>query len=260
MTTATGRFVTGPAGPLFVDDGGADTGTIPVVLVHSFGGSTAQWAPQLAHLRHTRRAVALDLRGHGQSSAPQDGDYTVESLSGDVGAVVDGLGFAKVVLVGHGLGAKAALEYAGGQPARVVGLLLAAAPARIPGEQARQMIAGLAQDYERMSASINARLLNGASDDVRTLVARDAARIPRDAGLRIIEASLTHDPLPALQRFHGPTLAVITPEADTPNDIHRLVPGVLHEMMDGTSHWMQLDRPETFNAILNRFLARVDES
>jgi len=122
------------------------------------------------------------------------------------------------------------------------------------------MIAGLEGDYERMCASINARLLTGASEEGQALITRDAARVPRDAGLRIITASLTHDPQPALERYHGPTLAVITPDADTPNDIHRLVPGVQHEMMDGTSHWMQLDRPEAFNRILDGFLARVDQS
>ena len=53
--------------------------------------------------------------------------------------------------------------------------------------------------------------------------------------------------MPALARYHGPMLAVVTPEADTPNDIHRLVPDVQHDVMDGTSHWMQLDDPEGFN-------------
>jgi pimeloyl-ACP methyl ester carboxylesterase len=139
-------------------------------------------------------------------------------------------------------------------------LVLAAAPARIPDEQAAQMIAGLEGDYERMSEAINARLLKGASDEVRALIARDSARVPRSDALRLITASLRHDPLPALQRYRGPILAVITPDADTPNDIHHLVPDVQREMMDGTSHWMQLDKPEAFNRILDRFLERVDAS
>ncbi|MGZ6315126.1 MAG: alpha/beta fold hydrolase [Candidatus Limnocylindrales bacterium] len=260
MTTATGRHVSGPAGRLFVDDGGRDRGKLPVVLAHSFGGSTAQWAPQLLHLRGIRRAVALDVRGHGASDPPKDGDYATESLAADIGAVLDGLGLAKVVLVGHGLGAEVALEYAGTNADRVAGLLLAAAPARIPAEQAAQMIAGLEQDYERMSAAINVRLLSGATDGVRALIARDATRVQRDAALRIIEASLTYDPIPALERYRGPMLAVVTSEADTPNEIHRLFSNVPHDMMDGTSHWMQLDDPEGFNRILDRFLERIDES
>ena len=111
-----------------------------------------------------------------------------------------------------------------------------------------------------MSAAINARLLTGATDDVRALIARDGARVGRDAALWIIKASLTHDPLPALEHYHGPMLAVVTPEADTPNEIHRLAPHVLHEVMDGTSHRMQLDKPEGFNRILDRFLEQIEES
>jgi pimeloyl-ACP methyl ester carboxylesterase len=260
MATATNWHVTGPAGTLFVDDGGVDGGRLPVVLTHSFGGSSAQWAPQLEHLRHSRRAIGIDLRGHGASAAPKDGDYAVESLAADVGAVLQRLGLDRVVLVGHGLGAKAALEYAGAHPDRVAGLVLAAAPARIPHEQAGQMIAGLEQDYERMSAAINARLLAGASDEVRALISRDSARVPRVDALRIITASLGHDPLPALQRYRGPVLAVTTPDADTPDDIQHLVPDVQHETMDGTSHWMQLDKPAAFNRVLDGFLERVEGS
>jgi pimeloyl-ACP methyl ester carboxylesterase len=260
MATAAGRQVSGPAGMLFVDDGGPAGGHLPVVFIHSFGGSSSQWAPQLEHLRETRRAIALDLRGHGRSGAPNDHDYSIRALASDVDAVIRDLGLPKVVLVGHGLGAKAALDHAAANPERVAGLVLAAAPVRIPAEQAAQMVAGMRADYQRMSASINERLLKGATAEVRELIVRDAERIPRDDGLRIIEASLTHDPLPPLERYRGPTLAITTPDADTPNDIQHLATDVAHEEMAGTSHWMQLDKPDEFNRILDRFLAGLEES
>jgi pimeloyl-ACP methyl ester carboxylesterase len=142
----------------------------------------------------------------------------------------------------------------------VAGLFLVAAPARVPVDQARQMIAGLESDYERMSEAINARLLIGAGDEVRALVVRDGARMPREAGLRVIEASLTHDPLPALARYRGPQLAVITPDTEGPNALHRLVPDMPHVVMDGTSHWMQLDKPGEFNELLDRFLDQACHS
>ena len=68
------------------------------------------------------------------------------------------------------------------------------------------------------------------------------------------------DPMPALLGYRGPMLAVVTPEADTPNEIRRLVPRVQHDVMDGTSHWIQLDKPEGFNRILDRFLEQIEES
>ena len=49
---------------IFVDDGGA--GSVSVVFVHSLAGNTQQWSAQLNHIRTTRRAIALDLRGHGR--------------------------------------------------------------------------------------------------------------------------------------------------------------------------------------------------
>ncbi|MEA2609343.1 MAG: hypothetical protein QOJ75_1586 [Chloroflexota bacterium] len=257
MTTDTtaGRQIAGPAGDLHVDDGGA--GGLPVVFVHSFGGSTRQWAAQLEHLRRARRAIAFDLRGHGQSAAPRDGDYSVESMAADVGAVVNALDITKVVLVGHGLGAKAALEFAGSDPDRVAGLLLVAAPAPIPAEQAEPMMAAMQSDYEKTTASINARLMQGAKPEVQAVVARDFERIPQDAGLRVMRSSLEHDPLPALARYPGPKAAVTTPEADTPNDVHNLVPDMPHTEVAGTSHWIPMDKPDEFNRILDRFLGQI---
>src|SRR6266508_2399049 len=112
--------VEAPAVRLHVDDGGA--GGVPVVFVHSFAGSSSHWSAQLVHLRKNRRAVALDLRGHGRSAPPRDNDYAIDSLAGDVAAVVDRLGLNRFVLVGHSIGGAAAIAYAGAHPERVAGL------------------------------------------------------------------------------------------------------------------------------------------
>src|SRR5688572_25472652 len=85
----TSKYIKGPAGKIFIDDGGQ--GGIPVLMIHSFGGNTGHWKEQLTHLRPGRRAIALDLRGHGQSDAPPGNDYHVQSLSNDIAAVADSL-------------------------------------------------------------------------------------------------------------------------------------------------------------------------
>src|SRR5512145_1122428 len=86
---ATRRTIAGPAGTLHVDDGGE--GGLPVLFVHSFAGSNEHWRRQLDHLRTRRRALALDLRGHGRSAPPDDGDYALTSQAGDIAAVADAL-------------------------------------------------------------------------------------------------------------------------------------------------------------------------
>ena len=145
IETAISR-IAGPAGSLHVDDGG--WGGVPVVLLHSFAGSTRHWASQLDHLRDDRRAIAFDLRGHGESDAPSDGDYTAEALALDVAAVVDTLKLKRFVLVGHSMGGSAAIAYANAHPDRVAGLVLAGTPGRTPPEQAQQTIAAIEANYD----------------------------------------------------------------------------------------------------------------
>ena len=64
----TRTMISGPSGDLSVEDVGSGDG-LPVVFAHSFAGSSRQWAPQLSHLGRSRRAIALDLHGHGRSTA-----------------------------------------------------------------------------------------------------------------------------------------------------------------------------------------------
>ncbi len=244
--------ISGPAGFLHIDDGG--TGGIPVVFVHSFAGSTAHWAAQLAHLRKTRRGVALDLRSHGQSASPTRDDYGVESLAEDIAAVADGLKLKSFVLVGHSMGGSASLAYVSAHPERVAGLVLVGTPGKIPAEQAQQVMASLKSDYENVMTGYWDKLLTNAQPGVLAQIQGDRKRLPRPVSLSLIQAIFDYDPMPALRRYRGPKLAVITPDQDNPYDLHRLAADLPHKIVSGTSHWLHMDKPEEFNRILDAFL------
>ena len=247
--------VQGPAGPLHVDDGGS--GGVPVVFVHSYAGSTTHWAAQLAHLRAGRRAIALDLRGHGQSAAPADGDYGVAALARDIGAVVDSLGLDRFVLVGHSLGASAAGEYAGASPGRIAGLVLVGAPGQSSPEEARPILASLESNYDTVMAGYWNTLLTDAQPDVRARLTSEMQSVPKDASLKLIAAIFAYDPVPAIRRYPGPKLLIVTPHGNTPKALQNLMPEVPHRVMTGTSHWPHMDKPEEFNRPLDGFLAGI---
>ena len=42
------------------------------------------------------------------------------------------------------------------------------------------------------------------------------------------------------------------------SSLHRVMP-VIQEKMAGVSHWLHLDRPTEFNAVLDRFLAGIPD-
>ncbi len=246
---------------IFIDDGGA--GELPIVFIHSLAGNTQQWAAQLGHLRKTQRAIALDLRGHGQSQ-PTANDYAIDSLAEDVHAVVNQLGLQKFILVGHSMGGSVAVAYAGTYPERVAGLLLvdpSGDSTQIRDEEIRPFINAMASEaYPTVIEGYWQQILTNSTEATQTKVMQDLRDTPKETVVGILTSLFRYNPLPALNRYQGPKLSIITPITDTPISLHNLVPDISHIMMTGTGHWLHMDKPEQFNQLLDEFLASVADS
>jgi pimeloyl-ACP methyl ester carboxylesterase len=252
-------MIDGLAGPVRALEDGSGDG-VPVLFIHSFAGSSAQWSPQLKHASQTRRAVAIDLHGHGRSDASTGAPYDVGSFADDIAAAAEGLDLERFVLVGHSLGGAAAISYAADYPQRVAGLVLVATPGRLPDEQVRGILGSLSRDYDGTMAGIWKRLLANATPATRRTVEGESDRMPEKVARKIIGATFEFDPVPPLEAYPGPRLTVSTPQDGPVQELHELVRGVDHETVEGTSHWIQLDDLDRFNEILDRFLERVDRS
>jgi len=81
-----------------------------VVFCHGWPESWYSWRHQIPAIADAGyQAVALSMRGYGQSSAPQDiNAYSINHLIGDVVAVVNSIGVDSAVVVGHDWGAPVA--------------------------------------------------------------------------------------------------------------------------------------------------------
>ncbi len=89
----------------------AEAGSGPlVVLCHGFPESWYSWRHQIAALAEAGfRAVAPDMRGYGQTDAPQEIDrYTLLHLTGDIVGLCQALGAETAVVIGHDWGAPVA--------------------------------------------------------------------------------------------------------------------------------------------------------
>jgi 2-succinyl-6-hydroxy-2,4-cyclohexadiene-1-carboxylate synthase len=97
----------------------------PLVLLHGFTGSAAQWANCTTRLVHDFRTIAVDLIGHGQSDAPADPQrYRIDACVADLAALLDHLGVECAGWLGYSMGARVALAFALTHPRRVRALLL----------------------------------------------------------------------------------------------------------------------------------------
>ncbi len=90
----------------------------PVILLHGFAETSHMWLPLIAKLADKHTVIAPDLRGFGESSAPDDG-YTKAAMAQDIHALVKGLGYDHIRLVGHDIGLMVAYAYAAQYPAEV---------------------------------------------------------------------------------------------------------------------------------------------
>lgn len=255
-------WISGPRGNLFVRDGGSGHGA-PILFLHSLAGNGGQWALQLDHLRRHRRAVALDLRGHGDSDPADDSDYSIPAFAADVAAVADQLDLRHFVLAGHSLGAAVAIEYASRHPERVVGLLLVdpnGDQTRIPQEQTEPFLEALRADPLGELESYFRQLLLLGDRDASRWVLEDIRLTHEDAVAKAVEGSFAYTPLPALERYQGPKLSIVSDMNSLPFSLHRLVPDLPVRHMAGTGHWLMMDRPEVFNGLLDEFLDSVDRS
>lgn len=83
----------------------SDAATATVVFVHGNTSSSLFWQPLMLDLPNEVRAVAIDLRGYGDSDVlPVDATRGVRDFSDDVASVIDELGLGAAHLVGWSLG------------------------------------------------------------------------------------------------------------------------------------------------------------
>ena len=127
-----------------------------LVLVHGITESRRTWDPLVEPLVAAGyRVVAIDLRGHGDSS--RTAPYDLATMAGDVGAVLAHEGLDDALLVGHSLGGAVVSAYAAGGPCR--GVINVDQPLLLAGfkdtlGQLEPLLTGTTAEFERAIGAI----------------------------------------------------------------------------------------------------------
>ena len=113
-------FQRGDVDIAYLDEGAGD----PILLIHGFASNKdvnwvgTAWVSTL--LRAGRRVIALDNRGHGQSSKPTDpAAYHTAIMADDARALLDHLGLERADVMGYSMGARITAFLTVNHPARV---------------------------------------------------------------------------------------------------------------------------------------------
>jgi pimeloyl-ACP methyl ester carboxylesterase len=269
--------LSGAQAPLFYVRAGR--GAPPLVFVHGFACSHADWRPQLDALAATHTVLACDLRGHGATPG-EPADCSIETYGEDVGALLDALELAGAILIGHSMGCRVVLQAAERCAARVAGLVLIdgsrlgmgdpETAGRVMREQIRATGYGafarrlfeemfIPSSGVRLKAAIVERALElpapvGSALFPR-MVAWDAANMERAL------AAVTMPLLVIQSTFVNPqrVRVALTPGDSTPwlDLVRRQAPAARVAIVPGVGHFPQLEAPETVNRLIADFARSV---
>jgi pimeloyl-ACP methyl ester carboxylesterase len=160
------------------------------------------------------------------------------------------------------MGGGVSLVYAGAYPEHVAGLLLVdpiGDGKQMSPAQTQPLLARLDSKYDVTIGEYWSGIA-GPDSAVRGRLLADLRATPRETVIPLFREVMQFDPDAALARYRGPILSVVTPYNDQPFSLHRLGKGFPHRVVTGTGHWIQLDKPDDFNRILDEFLKSVSAS
>lgn len=102
--------------------------SIPVIFLHGFSGSSNDWLQFFPSINSDFIPYAIDLIGHGKSSAPKEiSYYTAESIADQILEVLNFFKIHEAIFAGYSMGGRAALTFAAAHPEKVKGLFLESA-------------------------------------------------------------------------------------------------------------------------------------
>ena len=231
-----------------------------VLFVHGSGGHHAAWWQQVPYFtKRDYAAVTLDLRGFGRSTSELD-EYDSLEFPGDILAVLDAAGIEKAVLAGQSIGASAALKVAVAHPDRAAGVILAHSLGGLDNAELAALVKADRAEAEKLPVldRLMSRSFQESSPEL-TFLFRQMGTFNRAKMQDLRNLTVGGPTIETLAGLGVPVCflagendAVIRPA--TIRHAHELVEGSVLELVPDGPHSMYWERPDLFNAAVERFL------
>lgn len=232
----------------------------PVVLVHGLGSRAEHWLPVARDLARDHRVVLAELPGHGLASMPRPLTLSAAALALDraIAAECDG----PVVLVGHSVGGLVAAAAALRAPGRVGALVLvetALRPQLAPGER-EGLLAAFERDWR--GTLREAYVPFGRDSAQGAALFAEAATVDSTVLRDWIRLATAEDLSRDIEHLAVPLLVVLSarswPDSEGWRDCgealgYERVPRAVPARIQGTGHFVMLDRPGLLADLVRRF-------
>ncbi len=235
----------------------------PIIFLHGVGSDKSVWRPQLDHFGKSRRSIAFDYPGYGESDfvdgATRD-DYAAAIFAG-----MDALGIEQAHLCGLSLGGVIVLAMHAAAPERCASLIIADSFAVHPEGQAiydRSVAASRATSMRELAEARAGLLLGSATTPALRAEIIDTMANIDPAAYRLGAAAVwLADQRGPVATVNIPTLIMVGDEdAITPpalsEELHNLIPHSRLERLASAGHLANAEQPQAFNRAIESFLSQ----
>ena len=257
------RVITNSGYDIGYEEAGSGSAT-PIVFLHGVGSDKSVWRRQLAHFGQTRRAIAFDYPGYGDSDPAPEG-ATREDYADAIISAMDKLGVDRAHVCGLSLGGVIAIAMHYADADRCASLILADTFAVHPEGRAiyERSVAGSSDLPAMAEARVDVLLAQPADPGTRREVVDTMSRIDPAAYRIGAEAVWLANQRNRAEAICVPTL-IICGEEDkaTPqvlsHELQSMIPGSRLEMIPCAGHLTNLEKPDAFNSIVGQFLTHLN--
>lgn len=244
----------------------AGQGHTSLIFVHGWSCDGRYWKAQMSEFANHYQVIAVDLAGHGHSSATRS-DFTMPSFAQDIRAIIDNEGIQNAIIIGHSMGGAVAAEAAKLMPDKVIGIVgvdtLQNVAEHIPQGVIDAMTAPFEADFFTAAhAFVAPMFLQGADGQLVQWVTEDMSSAPTGPAISSFRHYLgqfeSGQAAAVFAQVNVPVVSINTrgwPTAEEENRKHIKDYQLLY--IEESGHFPMLEKPAEFNSLLRQALHAI---
>ena len=243
----------------------------PLVLLHGALSDSREWRPQLESLSDGFDVIAWDAPGCGESDDPPT-DFGIEGFADSAAQLIRDIGVAPASVGGLSFGGGVAIALYERHPELVRSLLLFSAYAgwrgSLPAGEVEQRLRRALRDADRPPETflpdwLPELMAPGTPPALAEEMLAIAMEFHPQGAKAMARAFALADLRHVLPTIRVPTLVVhgeldVRAPFDVASALHAAIPESELVVLPGAGHQCNLDAPERFDAVVRRFLERLD--
>ncbi|MBL8824342.1 MAG: alpha/beta hydrolase [Planctomycetia bacterium] len=238
-------------------------GETTLLFLHGWCGDHEYWKHQVKEFAPQYQIVTIDQAGHGESGKNRT-DWTIDSLAGDVEAVVKQLGLKRVILIGHSMGGPVSLAAAKRMPGKVVAVIGVDTLQNVEFQMPKEIVEHFTKQFETdfggtLKNAIGSMLTANADAELKQWITTRALAQDQKMAASLMKNLMSQDPKTLLKEAKVPVRCINSAggfQLHTPTavDINKKYADYNAVTIPEVGHYPMLEKPKEFNQKLQDVL------